>query len=100
MVESYLARFPCLNQPEIVLRLLRQEYRVRQQHGDQPTVAEYRPYCPYTARPGPRGSWRGPDLARARQLVAGSGTRGAKVTVSEPGGNLVSLRKFKVLPAG
>ena len=37
----------------------------------------YRRYCPYT-RAG--GSWA-PDLARARRLVAASGTRGARVTV-------------------
>src|SRR5262245_41729091 len=36
-VEGYLARFPSLNQPPIVLRLLRQEYQVRQRHGDHPS---------------------------------------------------------------
>jgi peptide/nickel transport system substrate-binding protein len=42
----------------------------------------YRPYCPYTAgsRAG-NGSWAGPDLIRARKLVAESGTRGAKVVL-------------------
>lgn len=44
-----------------------------------PGAQGYRPYCPYTRGSGV-GTWR-PDLARARQLVAASGTRGAHVTV-------------------
>ena len=40
----------------------------------------YRPYCPYTAG-GVQGKWTAPDLAKARALVARSGTRGMKVTV-------------------
>jgi serine/threonine protein kinase/Tfp pilus assembly protein PilF len=40
-VEAYLARFPCLNQPSIVLRLLEQEYRVRCLYGDRPSPREY-----------------------------------------------------------
>ena len=39
------------------------------------------PYCPYTAGPTKRGKWTAPDLAKARALVARSGTRGMKVTV-------------------
>ena len=39
----------------------------------------YEPYCPYT-RPGP-AAYNGPDLAKARRLVARSGTRGARVAV-------------------
>src|SRR5262249_42103289 len=46
-----------------------------------PATPAYQPNCPYTINPGPGGSWTGPDLARAEQLVAASGTRGAKVTV-------------------
>jgi peptide/nickel transport system substrate-binding protein len=46
-----------------------------------PSVAGYRPYCPYTVDPSPAGEWKAPDLARARRLVAASGTRGTKVTV-------------------
>lgn len=41
----------------------------------------HRPYCPYTREPGPDGTWRGPDLARARKLIAESGTRGMRVGV-------------------
>jgi eukaryotic-like serine/threonine-protein kinase len=42
LVESYLARFPLLSQPAIVLRLLQQEFLVRQLHGDRPAVEDYR----------------------------------------------------------
>src|ERR1700731_1132760 len=42
LVESYLARFPLLSQPAIVLRLLQQEFLVRQLHGDRPSGEEYR----------------------------------------------------------
>jgi ABC-type transport system substrate-binding protein len=43
-----------------------------------PSSPGYRPYCPYAARPT-GGSWTGPDLARARELVRRSGTRGMRV---------------------
>jgi YVTN family beta-propeller protein len=46
-----------------------------------PHLPGYRRYCPYTRDPEPNGRWRGPDLARARRLVAASRTRGMKVTV-------------------
>jgi ABC-type transport system substrate-binding protein len=46
-----------------------------------PGVVGYRRYCPYTLGPSADGRWRAPDLARARRLVAASGTRGARVTV-------------------
>ena len=49
-----------------------------------PGFAGYRPYCPFTVRPGPSGVWNGPDLAKARRLVAESGTRGMSVTVWIP----------------
>ena len=41
----------------------------------------YQPYCPYTTHPDPGGRWQAPDLDAARQLVAQSGTTGAKVVV-------------------
>jgi YVTN family beta-propeller protein len=41
----------------------------------------YRPYCPYTAGTTTQGTWTAPDLAKARALVARSGTRGMKITV-------------------
>ena len=36
-------------------------------------------YCPYTKNPGAK--WSAPDVAKAKQLVQQSGTKGAKVTV-------------------
>lgn len=39
------------------------------------------PYCPYTRGPSRNGVWQGPDLRRARRLVAESGTRGLTVSV-------------------
>ena len=44
-----------------------------------PGIQGYAPSCPFTANPNPAGTWTGPDLARARRLVAASGTRGMKV---------------------
>jgi YVTN family beta-propeller protein len=46
-----------------------------------PGVPGYRPYCPFTVDPGAGGAWVGPDLARARRLVAASRTRGMRVVV-------------------
>ena len=36
-------------------------------------------YCPYTKNPGTK--WSAPDVAKAKQLVQESGTKGARVTV-------------------
>jgi peptide/nickel transport system substrate-binding protein len=41
----------------------------------------YRRYCPYTANPNPAGTWTAPDVRKAQQLIAASGTRGAPVTI-------------------
>jgi len=46
-----------------------------------PNFPGYRPYCPYTAGSARTSSWKGPDRAKARALVAASGTYGMKVTV-------------------
>ena len=48
-----------------------------------PNFPSHRPYCPYTAGSTKRGTWTAPDLAKARALVARSGTSGMKVTVWE-----------------
>src|SRR5262249_19058438 len=45
-----------------------------------PGLPGHRAYCPYPDGPG-TGSWGAPDLARARSLVAASGTRGARIEV-------------------
>ncbi len=41
-VESYLARFPELNEQPSLCRLLRHEFLVRRQYGDSPAIDEYR----------------------------------------------------------
>jgi YVTN family beta-propeller protein len=46
-----------------------------------PNFPGYNPYCPYTAGSTKRGTWTAPDLAKAKALVARSGTRGMKVTL-------------------
>jgi YVTN family beta-propeller protein len=46
-----------------------------------PPVSGYRPYCPYTLGRNPAGTWTAPDLAKAKALVAASGTRGMQVEV-------------------
>ena len=46
-----------------------------------PHFPGYRPYCPYTAGSTTQGTWTAPDLAKARALVARSGTIGMKITV-------------------
>jgi ABC-type transport system substrate-binding protein/DNA-binding beta-propeller fold protein YncE len=49
-----------------------------------PSFPGYRPYCPYTADAGPGRPWSAPDLARARRLVAQSGTKGMRVRIAGP----------------
>jgi len=44
-----------------------------------PGLPGYRRYCPYTVHPRTDGAYTGPDLARARRLVAESGTSGERV---------------------
>ncbi len=46
-----------------------------------PSTTGYRPYCPFTTDPNGDGHWLGPDLAKARSLVAASGTKGEQVVV-------------------
>jgi len=46
-----------------------------------PGVLGYSRYCPYTRDPNAGGTWKVPDLPRARRLVAASGTRGTRITV-------------------
>ncbi|MGH2674523.1 MAG: ABC transporter substrate-binding protein [Actinomycetota bacterium] len=47
-----------------------------------PNIPGYAPYCPFTSPGAEAGSWAGPDLSRARQLVQRSGTAGAEVVVA------------------
>lgn len=46
-----------------------------------PGVPGFRRSCPYTEHPSVSGRWTAPDLARARELVAASHTRGERVVV-------------------
>lgn len=46
-----------------------------------PSSPGYKPYCPYTSNPD-GGRWTGPDVARARQLIDESGTKGMRVKVN------------------
>jgi YVTN family beta-propeller protein len=46
-----------------------------------PGTVGFRRYCPYTAAASKVGEWKAPDLARARRLVAASGTQGMSVVV-------------------
>jgi peptide/nickel transport system substrate-binding protein len=46
-----------------------------------PGFPGYKAYCPYTKNPG-SGKWTAPDMAKARQLIAASGTKGAVVKVN------------------
>jgi YVTN family beta-propeller protein len=66
-----------------------------------PNFPGYRPYCPYTAGSTKSGKWTAPDLAKAKALVARSGTRGMKVTLwawsQAKGFNAVALKVLKSL---
>jgi peptide/nickel transport system substrate-binding protein len=46
-----------------------------------PRVPGYRRFCPYTIEPDSSGDWKAPDLAKARALIAASGTKGERITV-------------------
>lgn len=64
-----------------------------------PNFEGYRRYCPYTLDPSSNGGYNGPDLAKARRLVAASGTKGQSISVwfydipigRRDGGYLVSV---------
>jgi ABC-type transport system substrate-binding protein len=61
-----------------------------------PAIPGYRRHCPDTSHPGGDGRWKGTDLARARRLVAASGTEGMRVVVwnddSAPSGSIEESR--------
>ena len=46
-----------------------------------PGLPGYRRYCPYTLQPQANGAWTAPNLVRARELVAQSGTAGEQIVV-------------------
>jgi peptide/nickel transport system substrate-binding protein len=43
------------------------------------SVPGHVPYCPYTRRANKAGTWSAPDLAKARALIAASGTKGMTI---------------------
>jgi peptide/nickel transport system substrate-binding protein len=45
-----------------------------------PNFPGYKPYCPYTKNPGTK--WTAPDMAKAKQLINESGTKGMPVKVN------------------
>jgi peptide/nickel transport system substrate-binding protein len=49
-----------------------------------PNLPGYRRHCPYTANPSSDGTYHGPDVVKASDLVDRSGTRGMPVTVTSP----------------
>ena len=46
-----------------------------------PNFPGYKPYCPYTSGSA-TDKWTGPDMAKAKQLINASGTKGAAVKVN------------------
>ena len=44
-----------------------------------PGFLGYTPACPFSLRPSVAGTWTAPDLAKARRLIAASGTRGMTI---------------------
>jgi YVTN family beta-propeller protein len=46
-----------------------------------PTVPGYQRFCLYTIDRDGSGTWKAPDLAKARQLVAASGTKGERIVL-------------------
>ena len=46
-----------------------------------PSLPGYAAYCPYTDHPSPSGTWTTTAVAKAKRLIAGSGTQGTHVTV-------------------
>jgi tetratricopeptide (TPR) repeat protein/tRNA A-37 threonylcarbamoyl transferase component Bud32 len=71
-VESYLKRFPRLNQPEIVLRLLEQEHLARANWGDRPSLEEYRERFPDIIPPDWQPTVVAPDRDDWETIRAGA----------------------------
>jgi peptide/nickel transport system substrate-binding protein len=45
------------------------------------SIPGHEPYCPYTRHASRAGRWTAPDVARARRLVAASGTQGSPIRI-------------------
>ena len=59
-----------------------------------PGLPGYRPYCPYTKHATTTGTWSGPDIDRAKELVRASGTSGKNVTVYTLKGNRLAAARL------
>jgi tetratricopeptide (TPR) repeat protein/tRNA A-37 threonylcarbamoyl transferase component Bud32 len=101
-VEAYLARFPRLNQPEIVLRLLQQERSARSQCGEDLSIEEYRRRFPELVFPEdqfgsalPMLSQASEDVRLAETIVTGPpGGAAAPGIVPQDFGNYESLEEI------
>jgi ABC-type transport system substrate-binding protein/DNA-binding SARP family transcriptional activator len=54
-----------------------------------PGLTGYVRYCPWTQHVNAEGAWHGPDLSRARALVAASHARGDRIAVWESGDDYI-----------
>ena len=73
-VEAYVERFPVLGDESLLVRLLAQECYVRAQHGDVPTLTDYRRRFPTVVRPDSE-----PEAALRAALAPAADTPTARV---------------------
>lgn len=75
LIETYLTRFPKLNERELGLRLLRYEYELRAKSGPAPSLDEYRARFP---------AW----VATGRELLTAQGDDARTLGLPRPSGEL------------
>jgi len=85
LVEHYLARFPQLNDPTVLARLLDQEQQVRARQGDHAAPEEYRERFPgLGVNAAHIGTWA--DAIATRVSAAGPQSGGPAASSAEPPG--------------